>query len=51
MQKIPNGREGNKSLFPGFPIEKISEFSDTSEYPLPVLPRKKKVKSSNAEQA
>jgi MscS family membrane protein len=33
MQKIQNGREGNKSLFPGFPIEKISEFSDTSEYP------------------
>jgi MscS family membrane protein len=33
MQKIQNGRERNESLFPGFPIEKISEFSDTSEYP------------------
>ncbi|HEX2522728.1 MAG TPA: mechanosensitive ion channel domain-containing protein [Terriglobia bacterium] len=49
MEKIRHWREHNELPFPDFPIEKISEFSDTSEYPLPVLPRKKKVKSSNAE--
>ncbi len=33
MEKIRHWREHNELPFPDFPIEKISEFSDTSEYP------------------